>query len=193
MLKQSLRVIASDIPGITAAIVVAMPDCLHIGGWEKGGESLPMEILGTYFGDLVRSNRAAMRVLEADPEQISLTIESLHRKVLIREVSKDFVLGVVFTSETPLGVARMGVERMVLPVTAELKAFEITERPRIQRAMDHLMAYGAEAHVMIDRIAIQTGIPTMKLRDESGTLTDSEIEMVIEKIKKLTNSPNASF
>lgn len=193
MLKQNLRVVASDIPGITAAIVVAMPDCLHIGSWEKGGESLPMETLGTYFGDLVRSNRAAMRVLEGDPEHISLTIESLHRKVLIREVSKDFVLGVVFTSETPLGVARMGLERMVLPVSEELKAFEITERPRIQRAMDHLMAYGAEAHVMLDRIAIQTGIPTPRLRDESGTLKDDEIELVIEKIKKLTNSPNANF
>lgn len=55
--------------------VTMMPDCLLYDSWMKSDFDWVAEDIASYFGDLLRANREALKALQSWSSQMQVTIE----------------------------------------------------------------------------------------------------------------------
>ena len=160
--------VASEVASLRAILVTAMPDCLLVNSWLRDDEDWTVEEVATYFGDLVRSNRSALKSLGSWSSEMQVTIESADALILLSEIDEHFVCGCVFDRGVPLGMARLHVRRLLDHVRAGLPKVTIEERPRAVRVIDFLHRYAPDPHAVLLRLALRTRIPIENLREPAG-------------------------
>lgn len=103
----------SDSSALVAAFVTAMPDGLLYQSWLRQEREWPQDEVAALFGDLVRASREMLGAMSSERGEIRITVESHDLLVVVREINGDFACGLVFPSETALGLVRLDVRRMV--------------------------------------------------------------------------------
>jgi predicted regulator of Ras-like GTPase activity (Roadblock/LC7/MglB family) len=178
----------ADIPSAKGVFITAMPDCLLFASWVRGNEDLPVEDVAAYFGDLIRSNRKALSSLGAWTQEMQVTVEAAQTLIVLREVNADFVCGALFDRETPLGMVRLSMRRLVERVAAHVPDVSATERPRGVRLMEFLDRYAPDPHTLGMRLTLRTGLQA-ELLQHPGRLTADQVRVLEEAACKLLGVP----
>ena len=158
MAETYLTSAVADVPALRAVLVTAMPDCLLYECWLKEGTTWAVEDLASYFGDLVRANRQALKTLGSWSSDMQVTIESADSLVVLREVTADFVCGFVFDHGTPLGMIRLHLRRLLERIAATLPQVTAEQRPRGVRVIEFLQRYAPDPHAVLLRVGLRTGL-----------------------------------
>jgi predicted regulator of Ras-like GTPase activity (Roadblock/LC7/MglB family) len=174
----------ADIPSMKGVFITAMPDCLLFASWVRNNEALPVEDLAAYFGDLIRSNRRALSSLGAWTQEMQVTVEAAQTLIVLREVTADFVCGALFDRDTPLGMVRLSMRRLIERVGAHLPQVSATERPRGVRLMEFLDRYAPDPHTLGMRLSLRTGLTAEQLR-APATLSAEQVTVLEEAACKL--------
>lgn len=182
--RLALASIVQDVSGIRALIITVMPDCLMFDAWTHDEESFGAEEVASYFGDLIRANREGLRALSSLTSEMQVTIEAGDRLVILRELPGEFVVGFVMKSDTPLGMVRLHVKRMLERLTEVLPSFKPEERPKGVRVLDYLKRYAPDPHAALLRVSLRTGLP-MDLLDHPETLSDPQTDAVAASVRDL--------
>lgn len=184
MIEEALPEIAKDIPTLQAVVVTAMPDCLLYGSWTKTGEMEEREEVASYFGDLVRSNRRALKTLGSWTSEMQVTIEAIDSLIVLRELNESFICGCIFERSVPLGMVRLQVKRLLGQISAKLPKVDAMEQPRAVRVIEFLYRYAPDPHAVLARVALRTKISLDELsRPESlGPAQAQQVEDVAAKL-----------
>jgi hypothetical protein len=134
MEQLSLATLIADIPSLRGVFVTSMPECSLYQSWSSPSEQWDTEQAGKYFGDLVRSNTSALKSLGAAPENMVVTIESGDLLIVLRCV-KRFAIGVLFHRNTPLGLVRLHVGKIVGRLESGLPDIQVKDASRAARAI----------------------------------------------------------
>lgn len=163
--------------------VTAMPDCLLYDSWLRDDTWDPEEV-ATYFGDLTRSNRSALRSLGSWSSDMQVTIESADALVILTEVSEHFICGFIFDRETPLGMVRLHLRRLIERIKPHLPKIEAEETPRGIRVVEFLKRYAPDAHAVLMRVSVRTGLPIDRL-ENAGDLSPEEVDKLEAATKRI--------
>lgn len=155
----SLKELVSDVPSLRALFVTAMPDCLLFDSWVRDDESWVAEEAASYFGDLIRANRAGLKALKSWSTEMHVTIESNELLLVLQELRNDFVITFAFQRDAPLGMVRMHSRKLVDRLTSMLPQHEVTARPLGVRVREFLEKYAPDPHAALSRASLRTGIP----------------------------------
>jgi predicted regulator of Ras-like GTPase activity (Roadblock/LC7/MglB family) len=180
----NLSDIVSDVPPLRGLFVTAMPDCLLYDTWTRPGETWAAEQAASYFGDLVRANREALKALSAWSAEMSVTIESADVLLVIHESSDDFVVTMAFDRKAPLGMVRLHVRRMLDRIQHVLPKLELVERPHAVRVAEFLTKYAPDPHAALHRVALRTRIGLDRLK-RPETLDVAEVETFESAVREL--------
>lgn len=182
--RLALAPLVQDVSGIRALIITVMPDCLMFDAWAHEEEAFAAEEVASYFGDLVRANREGLRALSSLSDEMQVTIEAGDRLVILRELPGDFVAGIVMKSDTPLGMVRLHVKRLLERLTEVLPSFKPEERPKSVRVLDYLRRYAPDPHAALLRVSLRTGLP-MDLLHHPESLNDNQTDAVAASVRDL--------
>lgn len=180
--SMSLAPIVQDVGGIRAVVVTMMPDCLLLDSWLHADEKFEPEEVGAYFGDLIRANREGLRALSSLTQEMQVTIEAGDRLVVLRELPGNFVVGFVMKIDTPLGMVRLHVKRMLERMVSVLPVFAPTERPKAVRVLEYLRRYAPDAHAAMLRISLRTGLP-LEAMNHPETLSEAQTELIATAVR----------
>lgn len=156
--------LVSDVPPLRGIFITAMPDCLLYDTWTRAGETWSAEQAASYFGDLVRANREALKALASWSSEMSITVESSDLLLVMHEISADFVVTMAFERTAPLGMVRLHVKRLLTRLQQSLPKLEVEERPRAIRIAEFLDKYAPDPHTALHRIALRSGLALDLLR-----------------------------
>ncbi len=173
-----------DVPGMRAIFITAMPDALLYDYWIRENDNWSAEDVASYFGDLIRANREGLKALGSWSSEMQVTIESADTLVVLRELTNDFVCGGVFDRKTPLGMVRLHLKRVTERLIDHLPSFEVEERPRGVRVMEFLQRYAPDPHMVMLRVAMQTGIDLEMLRTPEK-LDKAQVHQVEEATQRI--------
>ena len=177
MSELELGGVASEVASLRAILVTAMPDCLLVNSWLRGDEEWMVEEVATYFGDLVRSNRSALKSLGSWSSEMQVTIESADALILLSEIDEHFVCGCVFERGVPLGMARLQVRRLLEHARAGLPKVSAEERPRAVRVIDFLHRYAPDPHAVMMRLSLRAHLSMDLLRDPSALTPEQTVAL----------------
>jgi len=166
---------AKELQNLEGVVIVKMPDCVEWGSWTRASWS-PSEV-AAYFGDIVRANRAAMKVVAGSTEGLSLTIEAPNHRILTQELRPDTAVVYVFDDVAPLGLVRLQAKRLCKVISEHLPSEALEQRSRAERIMEFLLRYAPDAHAIPMRVSLQTGIPIDALRDPAS-LDDAQTDLL---------------
>ena len=167
--------VVRDVPQLVGLFVVTMPDCLLYHSWSRPSTEWVADEIAGYFGDLIRANREGLRALSAWSADMQVTIESQDTLVVLRELTPAFALGCVFDRGAPLGLVRLHMKRLVECVTSSLPDVALAPRNRGEKIVEFLERYAPDAHAVLLRVSLRTGLPLERLK-EPASLTPSEVE-----------------
>ena len=174
----------SDIPALRGVFVTAMPDCLLFDLWMRPDETWTGEDAAAYFGDLVRANREALKSLSAWSSEMQVTIESKDLLLLLRELRDDFVVAFAFDCTAPLGMVRLYVKRVLSVLVDLLPRVAPEEKPRAVRVQDYLLRYAPDPHAVLQRVALRTRLPLVKLQSPE-TLSDEHCALFEDGVREI--------
>jgi hypothetical protein len=179
MAKSAVQEAVSDVPSLRGVFITAMPDCLLFDSWTHPEETWSAEDAASYFGDVVRANREGLKSLRAWSAEMQVTIESATVLLVLKEL-RDFVVTLAFERDLPLGMVRLHTKRVLERLNAILPKLEATERPRGVRVIEFLERYAPDAHAVLQRVSLRTGIAIELLRapdrldpEQTGLLEES--------------------
>jgi predicted regulator of Ras-like GTPase activity (Roadblock/LC7/MglB family) len=184
MSERILARATGDIPSLRAVFLTAMPECLLYDSWLKGEEEWAVDDIASYFGDLIRANREALKALQSWSADMQVTIESSDSMIILRELTSDFVCGAVFERDAPLGMVRLNLKRLLDRITAQLPSYRVEERPRGVRVVEFLQRYAPDPHAVLLRVALRTGIPVESLEKPEG-LEDQQVAQVEDAARRI--------
>ena len=184
MTDELLRSAAEGIGSLRAIFQTAMPDCLLYAAWLQPGVDWNAEDVASYFGDLVRSNREALKSIGSWSSQMQVTIESGDTLVVLREVDEHFVLGCVFDRAAPLGMVRLHVSRLLERVAEGLPKVELHEKPRAVRVVEFLRRYAPDPHAVLMRVSLRTNLP-MELLKQPERLDETRTRRLEEAARQI--------
>jgi predicted regulator of Ras-like GTPase activity (Roadblock/LC7/MglB family) len=170
------------VAGVTALrglFITLMPDCLLFDSYVRPGSDFVAEDVASYFGDLVRANREGLKSLRSWSQDMQVTIESDDSLVVLKELRGDFVASFVFDRETPLGMVRLFVRRLLDRLEASLPDTEVAERPRAVRALEFVQRYAPDPHATLMRVALKSGL-AMDALQRPETLDDAAADRIEE-------------
>lgn len=170
-LKQAIE----GIDLLQGVFITMMPDCLLYDSWMRQEQAWTPEDIASYFGDLIRANREALKSLRAWSSEMQITVESADLLLVLTELKEDFVVGFVFDRKAPLGMVRLYTKRMLSSIEALLPQFQIEERERSVRIVEFVQRYAPEPHTVLLRVSLQTRIPLEDLQQPQG-LSAEEVE-----------------
>lgn len=190
MTPTSLTQIASDVPSLQGVLITAMPDCLMFDAYLPSNTTWTPESVASYFGDLVRANREALKSMDNWSSDMQVTIESSESLIILKEVQEQFVIGFIFNLGTPIGMVRLHVQKMLRNIEQMLASFQADpeEAPRAVRIIDYLQRYAPDPHASLMRLALKTGIPIDSL-NEPHLLSEEylgSIEIAVQEILGLS-------
>ena len=177
MTSQYLSHAVEDIPSLVAVFVTAMPDCLLYDAWVRPQEAWAVEEVAACFGDLFRANREGLKALGSWSSEMQVTVESLDHRIVVRELSDDFLCAAIFDSDAALGMVRLHLERLIQRVRASLPELDVTRRPRGVRVIEHLDRYAPDPHAVLLRVSLRGRLPMSRLA-RPETLTDDEVRIL---------------
>ncbi|MEZ4237426.1 MAG: hypothetical protein R3F59_15020 [Myxococcota bacterium] len=163
---------AANLDGI---VITKLPDCVEWRGWTRWSWST--SDVAAYFGDLVRANRNAMKVVAGAPERVALTIEAPGHKILAQDLRADLVAVYIFNDSESLGAARLVARRLHQQILQNLPSSELVERTRGERIWEFLLRYAPDAHAVPMRVALQTGLTPKNLADPAK-LTEAQTKQL---------------
>ena len=163
MKRGDLAKAVEGIPTVRGLFVTLMPDCLLFDAWIRRDGDLAADEVASYFGDLVRANREGLKRLGSWSASMQVTIESADSLVVLRELRDDFVASFLFDRDTPLGMVRIQVRRMLERLELTLPVLNTEERPRTVRALEFLQRYAPDPHATLMRVSLKSGLPMAAL------------------------------
>jgi predicted regulator of Ras-like GTPase activity (Roadblock/LC7/MglB family) len=178
-MDQYLEQAVAEVPQLIGVFITAMPDSLLFASWVKPGNDWSAEDVASYFGDLVRSNRQALKALGSWSSEMQVTIESAERLVVLRELTEDFVCGCIFERNAPLGMVRLHLKRLLERITQALPKVQVEDRPRAVRILDFLDRYAPDPHAVIMRVALRSGLTLDQLKSPT-TLSAADTQKLEE-------------
>lgn len=184
MASELLEQVVRDVGPLRAVLVTAMPDCLLYDSWVNDEGTWTAEEVASYFGDLVRSNREALKSLGSWSSEMQVTIESADSLVVLREINEHFVAGCIFERSAPLGMVRLHTNRMLDRISAGLPEVLAEERPRGARVIDFLHRYAPDPHAVLMRVALRTGVSMEALANPTA-LDAGQVEKIEEAAKRI--------
>lgn len=184
MTSTKLRDAVTDVPSLRGVFLTAMPDCLLFDAWIRPEETWNPDEAASYFGDLVRANRQGLRALRSWSADMQVTIESADLLLVIRELRDDFVTTLAFDKNVPLGMVRLHSRRVMDRVLPLLPSVEASQRPRGVRVVEFLQKYAPDAHAVLNRVALRTGLSLAQLQS-AGTLNEAQVGQVEDTVKDL--------
>lgn len=95
---------------VQAVAVVSLQDGLLVKAWSSEG-SWPTDTVAPYVADVFRRIVTLVAMAQRTTEIVGVTLELEDEKVLFSEVWPGYVGLFVFPVETPLGLARVEIER----------------------------------------------------------------------------------
>ena len=178
-MDQYLEQAVAEVPQLIGVFITAMPDSLLFASWVKPGNDWSAEDVASYFGDLVRSNRQALKALGSWSSEMQVTIESAERLVVLRELTEDFVCGCIFERNAPLGMVRLHLKRLLERITQALPKVQVEDRPRAVRILEFLDRYAPDPHAVIMRVSLRSGLTLDQLKSPT-TLSASDTQKLEE-------------
>lgn len=192
MAEAGLQAAITDIPAVRGVFITAMPDCLLYDMWMRPNEAWGAEDTATYFGDLIRANRSALKSLGSWSSEMQVTIESSDLLIILRELNEHFVLGVLFNIQTPLGMVRLNVKKLVQRILPILPSLSVEDRPRVVRALEFLERYAPDPHAVMMRVSLQTGISADQL-ENADALSAEDAQAVEDAVKNILGLAHLSI
>ncbi len=177
MAQLDLSTVVDDVASLRGIFITAMPDCLLFDSWVRDKEGWEAEEVASYFGDLIRSNRQGLKALGSWSADMQVTIESADTMLLLREIGEDFVAGMVFDRDAPLGMVRLHLKRVLERLTDMLPKVTVQERARGVRVVEFLQRYSPDPHASLMRVSLQTGLE-LEVLEHPENLTDEEVTEV---------------
>jgi hypothetical protein len=185
MVQNFLAHAVEDVPRLRAIFITAMPDALLYDYWiSEKHQKWAAEEVASYFGDLIRANREGLKALGSWSSEMQVTIESADALVVLRELTPDFVCGGIFDREAPLGMVRLHLKRVTERLLAHLPKFEVEERPRGVRVVEFLQRYAPDPHMVLLRVAMQTGLEMDQLQAPEK-LSQDEVAKIEEASRRI--------
>jgi hypothetical protein len=184
--------VVAGIAPLRGLFITAMPDCLLFDTWTRPGETWSSEEAASYFGDLVRANREALKALSAWSAELTITVESADLLLMMYETSADFVVTMAFERKAPLGMVRLHARRILDRLQQVLPKLDAVERPRAIRLAEFLDKYAPDPHAARHRIALRTGMALDALFDPAR-LNDIETDVFEGALKDLLGLENLSL
>lgn len=166
---------------LRGVFVTMMPDCLLYDSWMKSDFGWVAEDIASYFGDLLRANREALKALQSWSSQMQVTVESNDLLLVLSELESDFVIGFVFDRKAPLGMVRLHTKYMIQRIQEILPKFTVEQRPRSVRIIEFVQRYAPDPHTVMLRVSLQTRIPLESLNDASK-LSDEQVVSLEETV-----------
>lgn len=178
----NLEDVVSDVPVLEGLFVTLMPDCLLFDSVVRSEGDWVAEDVASYFGDLVRANREALKALRSWSADMQVTIESADTLVILREIRGDFVAGFVFDRKTPLGMVRLHTRRLLERLADALPDTQVAERSAAVRALEFVQRYAPDPHATLLRVSLKSGLTLDQLSQPE--LLDGEAATRIEEAAK---------
>lgn len=191
-MDQYLQQAVADVPQLVGIFITAMPDSLLFASWVREGSAWSAEDVASYFGDLVRSNRQALKALGSWSSEMQVTIESAETLVVLRELSEDFVCGCIFERSAPLGMVRLHLKRLLERVVAALPKVQAEDRPRAARILEFLERYAPDPHAVLLRVSLRSGLTLDQLK-APASLTQSDTQRLEETACRILGVPQLSL
>jgi len=183
MSKTAVQESVADVPSLRGVFITAMPDCLLFDSWTHPDETWVPEDAASYFGDVIRANREGLKSLKAWSSEMQVTIESAQVLLVLKEL-RDFVVTLAFERDVPLGMVRLHTKRVLERLNNVLPKLEATERPRGVRITEFLERYAPDAHAVLQRVSLRTGIPIALLRSPDR-LDANQTNLLEESVKDI--------
>ena len=163
MARTTLTEIALDVPALRGLFVATVPDGHLHDAWLRPKEPWSARHVAAYVGDLVRANRRALEALGAWHRDAQITVESGGLLVVVREVRPGFVAAFAFDKSAAPATVGSQVKRMMQRVQDVLPSTEPEQLPRAVRVMEFLSRHAPDAHAVLQRVSLKTGIPLDRL------------------------------
>ncbi len=184
MILENLKNEFQNFNGLQGVFITTLPDCLLFDSYLAQSKDWDMESIASYFGDLSRANREALKTLNQWSSNIQITIETPEMRVILKELPNNYVVGFLVDNRTPLGMVRMHTDRILKQISEQLEDKEAGEQPRVVRILKYLQRYSPDPHVALTRLALKTGIPYEKLNNPEN-LSNSEVQLIEEAIQQI--------
>jgi hypothetical protein len=184
MTQLSLHDTVADVPSMRGIFITAMPDCLLYDSWMRPNEPWIPDEAASYFGDLIRANREALKALQAWSAEMQVTIESAGLLLIIRELRTDFLVTLAFDRNVPLGMVRLHTKRILDRLDVVLPKLDIQERPRGARIVEFLQKYAPDPHAALQRVSLRTGLELEALR-RAADLDASDTALLEDAVKDI--------
>lgn len=187
-----LQELVADIPSIRGVFITVMPDCLLFDSWVGTNSDWTPEDAASYFGDLVRANREGLKALSAWSSEMQVTIEAADVLLLVREVRTDFVVTCAFDNRVSLGMARLHLKRLLVQLEEMLPVVDVAERPRAVRILEFLGRYAPDAHAVLKRVSLRSGI-TLEDLQRPESLSDQRVQALEGSVKDILGLENLTL
>lgn len=184
--------VVEGVPALRGLFVTLMPDCLLFDSWVRADGDWAPEDVASYFGDLVRANREGLKSLHSWSADMQVTIESADTLVVLKELRGDFVASFVFDRETPLGMVRLFVKRLLQRLEVMLPETLVEERPRAVRALEFLQRYAPDPHATLMRVALKSGL-SMEVLEKAESLDDDAADRIEDAAKDILGLESLAY
>lgn len=192
MKPSNLKEAVAGVTPLRGLFITLMPDCLLFDSYVRPGGDFVAEDVASYFGDLVRANREGLKSLRSWSQDMQVTIESDDTLVVLKELRGDFVASFVFDRETPLGMVRLFVRRLLDRLETSLPDTEVHERPRAVRALEFVQRYAPDPHATLMRVALKSGL-AMEALQKPESLDDAAADRIEEAAKDILGLEQLSY
>ena len=180
----NLAEMVKDVPSLRGLFISIMPDALLYDSWARENEPWEAEMVAAFFGDLVRANRQGLKALSSWSADMQVTIESSDALLILKELKEEFVVAAVFDRDTPLGMVRLYVKKLIERLLVVLPVSEIAERPKAIRIIEFLQRYAPDPHAVLMRVALILGISIEQL-EQPETFESSRIDELEQTAKEI--------
>lgn len=182
MPRTALHEIALDVPALRALFVATLPEGRLFEAWMRPKEPWNATEAATHIGDIHRACCHALEGLGVRQRDAQLTIESGALRIVIREVRDEYVVAFTFDRTAAASVVAAQVKRMLQRLDDMLPAGLRQEQPRGARLVDFVLRYAPDAHAVLQRVSLKTGIAVTRLQAREA-MTPEELERLEAAVK----------
>lgn len=181
MPRTALHEIAADVPSLRGLFVATLPEGRLFEAWMRPKEPWNAAETTAHVGDIHRACRHALDGLGVRQWDPQVTIESAVLRIVIREVRDEYVVAFAFDRTAAESVAPQ-VRRMLQRIADVLPARVRQEVSRAARLVDFVQRYAPDAHAVLQRVSLKTGIAVARLSAREA-LAGEELDRLEAAVK----------
>ena len=116
--------LVSGIKQLNGVLIVVMPDCLLYSAWQRPGQTWDTEVVGAFFGELIRAHLDGLDAIQGWSNVTQVTLELDEALIIVRTIpdKEHFIAGFVFDKAAAIGWARLQVQRVLGAIDQSLDA-----------------------------------------------------------------------